>query len=113
MNIKPLNSRNAYRIERYSDLVAGEILRHIPVTADGIQDPMRTEVFTGKTMMQTNRGPIELYFDLSASSLSEAFNVWDEALQTKLDELQSEAMKVKILNGAGLNPGQAKLLKGN
>jgi hypothetical protein len=108
-NIKPLDASCAYRVDRYTDIQAGEILRHVPVTIDGIQDPMRTEVFIGKTTMQTNRGPMELTFEIEARTLQEAFAVWAQSLEAKLEQMQSEATKARILNG--VNPQASRLLK--
>ena len=112
-NLKPLDPALAYRIERYTDLVAGEILRHIPISPDGIQDPMRMEVFTGSTVMATNRGPFTITFEIDAKTLSEAFSMWLVALEDKIKELESNATKQRILNGSSLSPSQAKLSKRN
>jgi hypothetical protein len=112
-NLKPLDASLAYEIHRYTDMVAGEILRHTPVAPDGFRDPMRTEIFTGSTVMATNQGPFTITFEIDAKTLSEAFEMWLGALEDKIKELESNATKQRILNGSSLSPSQAKLAKRN
>jgi hypothetical protein len=59
-------------------------------------------------MLQTNRGPVTINFELKAVNLKDAFAVWGEALADKLREIEDQQVRAKILNGAGLNPSAVK-----
>ena len=111
MNIHPIDANASYRVEEYTDDKAGAILRMVPITDEGVQDPLRTERFTGKTFLGTANGPAEVRFPLEASSLKEAFALWPAALQHVLDEMESKAVSQRIINGAKLSPSEARALK--
>jgi hypothetical protein len=110
MNILGIDKSSAYRTEDFTDDKAGAIVRLVPVTADGTQDPSRLERFIGKTNMQTNHGQVEIRFEIRAMSLEDAFDKWKDALQAQIDEMNSQATRARIVNGAVLSPSQAKAL---
>ena len=110
MDIQGISLTASYEQREYTDDKAGAILRFIPVDTDGVRDPARTEFFKGRTFMQTNRGPVEIRFEIKADTLSQAFREWKNALQDELKDLENAQVKQRILNGAQLSPSEARAL---
>lgn len=106
-NVAPVNPKALFRIETYSDLVAGEISVFIPVTTSGDTDPSRELSFRGTTQLSApGRPPIRLQFPLPGTSLSEALEGWQAAVAEAIAQIQSQAIKQTIL-GAGQAPANA------
>lgn len=106
-----INPDACFRLEEYTDNRVGSLIRMVPVMSDGVQDPMRLEQFIGKTNLQTNRGPIEVRFQIAgARTITEAFDLWLGALEDQMDQMESASRKNQIVNGAVLSPSEARAL---
>lgn len=100
-HISPLSAANLYRVERYTDLAAGEIICNIPITPDAVEDPIRLRQYLGTTNVALSNGQtLTVTFPLSARNLSEALETWAGALNMAIEEVKSNATRQRILNGA-------------
>jgi hypothetical protein len=78
---------NLYREESISDLKVASIRRLVPIKPDGSDDPSRTPLFMGHTQIMTPEGPLPLQASLEANNLSEAYDIFPEAMQKALSEM--------------------------
>ena len=96
INILPLDQKNLYRKETYTDDKSGSVVEHIPILIDEqglvIFDPIRTIQYKGLTYL--NSQPIE--FLIKADSLKEAINNFVPACSAAIQELQSQAIQDQI-----------------
>jgi hypothetical protein len=101
--VSSLTASNLFRVERYTDLIAGEIICNIPITEDTIEDPIRQRQYLGTTNLSLSNGQtLNVTFPLAAKSLAEAIAFWTPALENAIAEVKSNATRQRILNGAGL-----------
>jgi len=102
-----MNPDRLYREESYTDLQTGTIRRLIPVTADGLPDPSRPELFMGRVTVMTPVGSLPVSFEIEAATLKEAVEKYgvaaEKALRETLEELrrlqQEQASSIVIPKG--------------
>lgn len=108
-SIKAVSAQTLVREEHYTDNAAGEIIRQIPVLKDGSQDPVRQEIWIGACVLTMSNGAqMPLRFPIDADSLEQAILEWPHACNEKIEELQGNAIRSRIVNGAGIALGDAK-----
>ena len=108
-SIKAVSAASLVREERYTDNAAGEIIRQVPVLKDGSVDPMRSEIYVGSCVLTMSNGQqLPLQFPIKAESLEEAILEWPHACNDKIEELQSNAVRSRIVNGAAVSLSDAK-----
>ncbi len=78
---------NLYREESITDLKVASIRQLVPIKPDGTDDPSRTSIFMGHTQIMTPEGPLPLQAPLEANNLSEAYEVFPDAMQKALSEM--------------------------
>lgn len=103
--LTPINEELLYRVESYTDGIAGQLQVRIPVNFDGHHCLHRPETYIGHTQVQTTRGPLTVQFEIEANSLREAFQKWPElakhAIAKCVQDIQSNQLRQSILAPAG------------
>jgi hypothetical protein len=101
IEIHPLNEELLYSVTTYTDGVAGQLQVRTPVDFDGHRVVSRATVYLGTTQIQTNRGAVNVQFNIPAFALREAFAQWADlakiAVKSVVDEIQSKALRQSIL----------------
>ncbi len=96
IQILPIDQKNLYRKETYTDDKVGSIVEHSPIYIDEqgivIEDPVRTTQYKGLTYL--NGQPIE--FLIKADCLKEALDGFVPACSAAIQELQSQAIQDQI-----------------
>lgn len=82
-----IDLNNLYREESITDLKVGSIRRLVPIRADGTDDSGRTPIFMGHSQVMTPEGPLPLQGRLAANNLSEAYEVFPDAMQQALSDM--------------------------
>ena len=90
-----MNPDNLYREETYTDLQTGTIKRLIPVTAEGMTDPNRPEIFLGQATIMTPVGSLPLSFEIEAANLKEAVEKYGEAAEKGIKETMEELRRLQ------------------
>jgi hypothetical protein len=105
MPFTAIDPTKLYRTEVYADGIAGEIIRNIPITADGIQDPVRQESYAGSTQLRNNQGqPVPIQWGLKATTLKEALAEWLTGLNAAVEEMNSAVIRNRIASSIGQKP---------
>ncbi len=118
LRVNDLNMEGLYTITEYTDNIAGNILLFTPIVFSENQsndsnlpennwpaiDTSRPPIYIGKTMLQTNRGPLEIRFPLEAKTLREAFYLFGSACKQRIDEIQSQITRNSLVQGIGQGP---------
>ncbi|BCX82976.1 hypothetical protein MIT9_P2567 [Methylomarinovum caldicuralii] len=86
---------NLYREETYTDLKTGTIKRLIPVTAEGMADPNRKEMFLGQATIMTPVGSLPLSFEIEADTLKDAVEKYGEAAEKGIRETMEELRRLQ------------------
>ena len=101
-----------YLEEVITDLAAGTIRRMTPLKADGTPDPSRPTLYLGQAQVLSAMGPVPIQFELDASSLEEAIEMFgpeaEQAVRRMVDELrelQREQASQIVVPGSGAVPG--------
>jgi hypothetical protein len=110
--INPMQGKNLYKVETFTDMMSGSIIKHTPVNEDGSADPLREAVFSGNTVMNTNRGPMPLDFPIKAQSLAQAIDMFSNSLRDLLDEMESNMTRQRILSGSQVTSDVSKIING-
>src|SRR5882757_1522458 len=90
-----LDASSLYREEMFTDRRAGTLRRLTPVTADGSVDATRQVLFSGQTQLLTPGGVLPLGFDIEATTLQQALDLFPEAVKQALDEAIEEAREMR------------------
>lgn len=90
-----VDSENLYREESFSDLKVASIRRLTPVRSDGSDDPERPTIFIGETTLMSQRGPLPVQAPIEATSLSEAFEKFPEAINAAVEQLIEQAKELQ------------------
>jgi hypothetical protein len=90
-----VDTANLYREDAITDLKVASIRRMIPVTADGQDDPSRSPVFFGHTQILTPQGPLPLQAKLMANNLTEAIQVFPEAMEREMGQMVKQIRKMQ------------------
>lgn len=90
-----VDKSNLYREETFSDLRVASIRRLTPVREDGSEDDSRETIFIGETTLMSQRGPLPVQAPIVASTLSEAFDKFPEAVQEAVDQLVEQARELQ------------------
>lgn len=90
-----VDRNNLYREESYTDLKMAGIRRLTPVLPNGKDDRSRSPVFVGATQLMTPDGVLPLQARLMANNLTEAMQVFPEAMRAALEEMIEQAKKLK------------------
>lgn len=110
INIVPMNPKNLYRKQTFSDMKAGMVTELVPVfiEKDGsvLNDPTRTVLYEGSTFL--NGQP--LMFVIQAKSLEEAIDLFAQTCGGTIQELQSRQIQSQIMSGGGVNGRVAPLI---
>lgn len=102
-NINPIEGKNLYRIDRYGDLATGELLVFVPVTTNLVEDPVRQRIFQGSCGLTFSNGQqTTTNFPIEALNAEQAIELWAAALKFHILALESNAVRQRILNGAGV-----------
>jgi hypothetical protein len=86
---------NLYREETFTDLKVASIRRLTPVKSDGSDDPARPLIFVGETTLMSARGPLPINCPIEATSLTEAFEAFPQAVQDAVERLMEEARELQ------------------
>ncbi|MAI79865.1 MAG: cytoplasmic protein [Deltaproteobacteria bacterium] len=86
---------NLYREESFSDLKVASIRRLTPVLIDGSDDPNRATIFIGETTLMSQRGPLPVQAPIEATSLSDAFDKFPEAVNVAVEQLIEQAKEMQ------------------
>lgn len=98
--------KSLYRLETLTDPDAGEILRYVPITRDGVQDPLRTVRFQGRVSLTSpDLPPFDLTFELPGEDLAAALAAWPDALKTAVETFDSQRRRAALLQGVGTGRG--------
>jgi hypothetical protein len=90
-----VDQSNLYREVAISDLKVASIRQMVPIKADGSDDAGRTPIFMGHTQVMTPEGPLPLQAKLAANNLSEAFEVFPNAMQQALTEMIQQIQEMQ------------------
>ena len=90
-----VDKSNLYREETFTDLKVASIRRLTPVREDGSDDPDRPVLFVGETTLMSQRGPLPVQAPIEATSLSEAFDKFPEAVQQAVENLIEQAREMQ------------------
>ena len=101
-----------YLEEVITDLAAGTIRRMTPIKADGSPDVSRETLYLGQAQVLSAMGPLPIQFELEASNLEEAIEMFgDEAEQAvrrmvdEMREMQREQASQIVVPASGAVPG--------
>jgi len=95
-NIKfTVDKTNLFREESITDMKVASIRRLIPVKADGSADTSRKEIFIGHTQLMSPDGPLPIQAYLNASDITEAMEVFPEAMKKALGEMVTEIQQMQ------------------
>ena len=101
-----------YLEEVITDLAAGTIRRMTPIKADGTPDESRPALYMGQAQVLSAMGPLPIQFELEASGLAEAIEMFgpeaEKAVRRMVDELrelQREQASQIVVPGSGAMPG--------
>ena len=100
LTLKGIDPTNLYQVTTLTDFKTGEILIYDPISLQVPDTAALPTLFFGKTHLQSNNGPVTVQFPIEASSLDEALEKWLPSLQAKLEEIQGQALRSQLLNGA-------------
>jgi hypothetical protein len=90
-----VDKANLFREETFTDLKVASIRRLTPVRADGTDDPDRSARFIGETTLLSQRGPLPVQAPIDAKTLSEAFDLFPEAINRAVDALIEQAREMQ------------------
>jgi hypothetical protein len=90
-----VDKQNLYREETFTDLKVASIRRLTPILADGADDPSRSPRFIGETTLMSQRGPLPVQAPIEAKTLSEAFDLFPEAVNQAVDALIEQAREMQ------------------
>ena len=90
-----VDTENLYREETFSDLKVASIRRLTPVTAEGLDDSSRPTLFIGETTLMSARGPLPINCPIEATTLTEAFAAFPQAVQDAVERLMEEAREMQ------------------
>ena len=112
-----VDSENLYREESFSDLKVASIRRLTPVRSDGSDDPDRPTLFIGETTLMSQRGPLPVQAPIDATSLTEAFEKFPEAVNAAVEQLVEQAKEIQrqeasriVVPGAQVPPGGGRII---
>lgn len=74
-----MDAANLYTEETVTDRKMGILRVLTPITPEGQRDPSRAMIFTGEIQVMTQMGPLPITFDIDASSVAEAVQIYGEA----------------------------------
>ena len=81
-----------YLEEVITDLAAGTLRRMTPIRADGTPDASRATLYMGQAQVLSAMGPLPIQFELEASTLEEAIEMFapeaEKAVRRMVDELR-------------------------
>jgi hypothetical protein len=101
---------NLYREESISDLKVASIRQLIPVKPDGSDDPSRTPLFMGHTQIMTPEGPLPLQAPLEANNLTEAYEVFPDAMQNALSEMVRQIQEMQRMEREKKAAGDSRII---
>ncbi len=90
-----VDKENLYREESISDLKVASIRQMVPIKPDGSDDASRSPIFMGHTQIMTPEGPLPLQARLAANNMSEAFEVFPDAMQKALSEMVQKIQEMQ------------------
>ena len=110
-----------YLEEVITDLAAGTIRRMTPLKVDGTPDESRATLYMGQAQVLSAMGPLPIQFELEASSLEEAIEMFapeaEKAVRRMVDELRElqreQASQIVVPgSGSGAMPGGGGPMQG-
>ncbi|MAG29525.1 MAG: hypothetical protein CL908_01370 [Deltaproteobacteria bacterium] len=90
-----VDQENLYREETFTDLKVASVRRLTPVGSDGSDDMSRPTLFVGETTLMSARGPLPINCPIEASTLTEAFEAFPQAVQQAVERLMEEARELQ------------------
>ena len=112
--ITKVDTGNLYHEETFTDLKVATIQKLSPIKTDGSPDSSRQVVFSGRTNILTQMGPMPVNCELPGPTLKEAIDAFPEAIKKAVEEMAEEARKMMAERqssivvpkpGAGMVPG--------
>lgn len=107
-----MDGKDLYRETTYTDRKVGTLQQLTPVTADGEPDTSRRVLYVGQTQVLTPAGALPLTFELDATSLEHAVELFGERAQAalestvqRLEEMRRDQASSLIVPGAGGSGG--------
>lgn len=99
------DAERLYRVEEYTDFVAGTIKVFTPVSLSGVVDATRNVKFVSSVNCAFKGVPMTVPFEIEAACLPEAVKSWKAAAlvaaRAKLAELEKQMFDRSILSPAG------------
>jgi hypothetical protein len=110
--LKPIRPDALWRQETYLDIEAGEIKCMIPVTLTNVRDPERGLRFFSSIVMMFRGRPMEIKFEVQASTLAEAVAAWHETA-SKAGQQAAQQMEDQARSAALVVPPHARTQRPN
>jgi len=112
-----VDAANLYREEMFTDLKVATIRRLTPIQPDGSDDPARPILFMGQTTLMSQAGPVPVQCPLEGTSLSEAMDNFQTAVNQAIERMIEEAREYQRQESSrivvpGRDPGPGKITLG-
>ena len=109
-----------YLEEVITDLAAGTLRRMTPIRADGTPDASRATLYMGQAQVLSAMGPLPIQFELEASTLEEAIEMFapeaEKAVRRMVDELRElqreQASQIVVPASGGMAGGGGGPVRG-
>ena len=109
-----------YLEEVITDLAAGTLRRMTPIRVDGTPDASRAILYMGQAQVLSAMGPLPIQFELEASTLEEAIEMFapeaEKAVRRMVDELQElqreQASQIVVPASGGMAGGGGGPVRG-
>lgn len=86
---------NLYKETSITDLKIGGIQMLTPINMDGSKDSRRESVFLGRTQLNTPQGPIPIQAKLEAATLSDALDLFPQAMRTETQKVMESLRRLQ------------------
>ncbi|NVJ51355.1 MAG: hypothetical protein HWE13_08315 [Gammaproteobacteria bacterium] len=102
-----LDAENLFREETYTDQKIGTIRIMTPVTLEGEVDNSRAQQYLGQTQVMTPAGALPLTFELAASNLKEAIELFAQGAKEAMERTMEELREMRRQQASSIVvPGQ-------
>jgi len=89
-----VDQTSLYREEGFTDIQVASVRRLVPVFPNGEEDTSRAPIFIGSSQLMSPQGPLPLQAKLEANNLSEAWDVFPQAMQKAMAAMVKELEKM-------------------
>ena len=84
-----------YFEESFTDRKVATIQRLTPIKSDGSPDPSRPVLYTGKTQLMSQVGPVPVQCQIEATTLEEAVQKFPESVKQAIEKMLEEAKEMR------------------